>query len=43
MPQPYEFDLLHADGIRHTDLGAGVKVLSELIYGITNLNRCSPH
>jgi len=43
MPQPYEFDLLHADGIRHADLDTGVKVLNELIYGITNLNRCSPH
>jgi len=32
MPQPYEFDLLHADGIRHTDLDAGVRVLNELIY-----------
>jgi len=32
MPQPYEFDLLHADGIRHADLDAGVRVLNELIY-----------
>ena len=32
MPQIYEFDLLNADGIRHTDLGAGVKVLNELIF-----------
>ena len=32
MPQPYELDLLHADGIRHADLDAGVKVLNELIY-----------
>ena len=31
MPQPYEFDLLHADGIRHADLDAGVRVLKELI------------
>ena len=32
MPQTYEFDLLHADGIRHTDLDAGVRVLNELIF-----------
>ena len=32
MPQIYEFDLLHADGIRHADLDAGVRVLNELIY-----------
>ena len=32
MPQPYEFDLLHADGIRHADLDAGKRVLNELIY-----------
>ena len=32
MPQPYEFDLLHTDGIRHADLDAGVRVLSEVIY-----------
>jgi len=32
MPQPYEFDLLHTDGIRHADLDAGVRVLNELIY-----------
>ena len=32
MPQIYEFDLLHADGIRHADLDAGVAVLNELIY-----------
>ena len=32
MPQPYEFDLLHAEGIRHADLDAGVGVLNELIY-----------
>ena len=32
MPQPYEFDLLHADGIRHADLDAGVRVLNELIF-----------
>ncbi len=31
-PQPYEFDLLYADGIRHADLDAGVRVLNELIY-----------
>ena len=32
MPQVYEFDLLHADGIRHADLDAGVRVLNEVIY-----------
>ena len=32
MPQPYEFDLLHADGIRNADLDAGVRVLNELIF-----------
>lgn len=32
MPQPYEFDLLHADRIRHADLDAGVRVLNELIF-----------
>ena len=32
MPQPYEFDLLHADGIRHADLDAGVRLLNELIF-----------
>ena len=32
MPQPYEFDLLHTDGIRHADLDTGVRVLNELIY-----------
>jgi len=32
MPQPYEFDLLHADGIKHADLDAGVRVLNELIF-----------
>ena len=32
MPQPYEFAPLHADGIRHADLDAGVRVLNELIY-----------
>jgi hypothetical protein len=32
MPQPYEFDLLHAEGIRHADLDAGVRVLDELSY-----------
>ena len=31
IPQPYEFDLLHTDGIRHADLDAGVRVLSEVI------------
>ena len=32
MPQIYEFDPLHADGIRHADLDAGVRVLNEVIY-----------
>ena len=32
MPQPYEFDPGHADGIRHADLDAGERVLNELIY-----------
>ena len=32
MPQPYEFDPWHADGIRHADLDAGERVLREMIY-----------
>ena len=32
MPQPYEFDLLHTDWIRHADLDAVVRVLNELIF-----------
>jgi len=32
MPPPYEFDLLHADGVRHADLDAGKRVLNEVIY-----------
>ncbi|MBM4012866.1 MAG: hypothetical protein FJ275_01790 [Planctomycetes bacterium] len=32
MPQPYEFDPGHADGIRHADLDAGERVLNEIIY-----------
>ena len=28
MPQPYEFDPVHANGIRHADLDAGVRVLT---------------
>lgn len=32
MPQPYEFDLGHADGIRHADLDAGERVLNEMIH-----------
>jgi len=32
MPQVYEFDLLHADGIRHADLDAGERVLNEIIH-----------
>lgn len=32
MPQIYEFDPGHVDGIRHADLDAGVRVLDEVIY-----------
>ena len=32
MPEPYEFDPGHADGIRHADLDAGERVLNEVIY-----------
>ena len=32
LPQPYEFDLGHTDGIRHADLDAGVRVLNGVIY-----------
>jgi hypothetical protein len=32
MPQYYEFDPQHADGIRHADLDAGERVLNEMIY-----------
>ena len=32
MPQIYEFDPQDADGIRHVDLDAGVRVLNETIY-----------
>ena len=32
MPQIYEFDPGHADGIRHADLDAGERVLNEMIY-----------
>lgn len=32
MPQIYEFDPGHADGIRHADLAAGEHVLNELIH-----------
>ena len=32
MPQPYEFDPLHAAGIRHADLDAGGRVLNKLIF-----------
>ena len=32
MPQPYEFDPGHADGIRHADLDVGERVLREMIY-----------
>lgn len=32
MPQYYEFDPKHADGIRHADLDAGERVLNEMIY-----------
>ena len=32
MPQIYEFDPQHADGIRHADLLEGERVLNEIIY-----------
>lgn len=32
MPQIYEFDPQHADGIRHADVMEGERVLNELIY-----------
>ena len=32
MPQYYEFDPQHADGIRHADLDAGERILKDLIY-----------
>ena len=32
IPQIYEFDPLHANGIRHADLDAGVSVLNEVIH-----------
>jgi hypothetical protein len=32
MPQIYEFDPQHADGIRYTDVTEGERVLSEIIY-----------
>ena len=32
MPNTYEFDPQHADGIRHADLDAGERVLNEMIY-----------
>ena len=32
MPNIYEFDPGHADGIRHADLDAGERVLNEMIY-----------
>ena len=32
MPQMYEFDPQHADGIRHADLMEGERVLNEVIY-----------
>ena len=31
MPQSYEFDPGYADGVRHTDLDAGERVLNEVI------------
>jgi hypothetical protein len=31
-PPPHELDPGHADGMRHADLDAGVRVLNELIY-----------
>ena len=32
MPQIYEFDPLHADGIRYADVAEGERVLNEIIY-----------
>jgi hypothetical protein len=32
MPQVYEYDPQHADGIRHADLLEGERVLNELVY-----------
>ena len=32
MPQIYEFDPGHADGIRHADVDAGERVLNEMVY-----------
>ena len=32
MPQPYEFDAQHADGIKFADLAAGERILNEIIY-----------
>ena len=32
MPQIYEFDPGHADGIRHADLDTGERILNDLIY-----------
>lgn len=36
MPQYYEFDPHHGDGIRHADLDAGERVLNEIIYECQN-------
>ena len=32
LPRPYEFDPLHADGIRYADLDEGVRGLNEIIH-----------
>ena len=32
MPQIYEFDPQHADGIRYTDVAEGERVLNEIIH-----------
>lgn len=32
MPQPYEFDLQHSDGIRHADLDHGERILWDLVW-----------
>jgi len=32
MPQVYEFDLGHTDGIRHADLDTGERILNDIIH-----------
>ena len=43
LPQFYEFDPLHADGIRHADLDAGARVLNELIFECQRSLECIGH